>query len=366
MLTPKEIKECPRDDHPRHENVSSQPLNRQKVFNEPHIITKGWYPFCKKTDIQKTQAKSFTLLSQRIVIFRTKDGTLSALDSFCPHMGADLGNGEVIGNKLRCFYHHWTFDQSGNLFEIPCQKYTKSQRPIKIRNYPVVEKYGFIWVFSDEVADHEVPHPPSFEGEVSSVHLKKVVLFAHHHVMMTNGIDLQHFQSVHNLDIKFDFNVIEKEPSVFTWVLSGEIPRTSLLLKIAHYILGGTFNYEVLFAGGSITSITYGINQKFRGRGFTLPPIHILWGASPLKEGVSAVDIFFITKNYPGLLGPFKKLAMHLFTFIVLAILKDDDIKAFPHMRYNVGNLTPEDASLAKFIQLTNQLETSLWTNNGQ
>jgi hypothetical protein len=231
----------------------------------------------------------------------------------------------------------------------------------KLNSYPTTEKYGFIWVFSDTTADHDLPLPPGITGRASALHLKKVKLFAHHHVMMTNAIDLQHFKSVHSLDIDFDYEVIEQENGIFSWQLEGIIPKTSLKLKIAHYLLGGKFRYKVLFAGGSITSITYGVDQRYKGTGFKIPSIHILWGPTPLKEGVSAVDIFFIIKDYKGLLSIFKKFGMYLLSFILLGFLNDDDIKAFPHMRYNVGQLTAQDASLAKFIQLTNKLRPSLW-----
>jgi nitrite reductase/ring-hydroxylating ferredoxin subunit len=361
VLTKNEINDCPKDDHPRRENLNTQPLNKQKVFNEPFIITKGWYPLCASNKLKNKSAKSFTLLKQRIVLFRGENGIVSALDSFCPHMGADLGNGEVIGNKLQCFFHHWQFSNEGKLSEDSCSLVNKD---IKLNNYPTTEKYGFIWVHSSPISDHDVPSPPALKGDHYSYHFKNVKLFAHHHVMMTNGIDLQHFKSVHNLDIHFDFQIEEGTKGQFVWKLSGEIPRTSLFTKFAHYILGGKFNYEVLFDGGTITSISYGVNQKFRGTGFNIPAIHILWGATPLNEGVSAVDIFFIVRKYGGFFGLLKSGLMYLFTLIVLSILKDDDIKAFPHMRYNVGNLTPEDHSLAKFIALTNQLEVSQWTNN--
>ncbi len=363
MLTSREIKKCPRDDHPRRENTLTQPLKNQPVFNNMTKITNSWYPICPAKTLKKAQAKSFTVLHQRIVVFRTKEGKLRALDSFCSHLGADLGNGEVIGENLRCFYHHWSFDHEGYA-RPPCSKTSDPLAKAKINSYPVREQYGFIWVFSNSEAHHDIPLPPGLEGGAAAFHLKKVTLFAHHHVMMTNAIDLQHFKSVHNLAIDFNYKIIESDPGVFSWQLEGAIPRTSLKLKFAHYLLGGLFRYEVIFSGGAITSITYGVNQRYKGTGIKIPPIHILWGGTPLKEGVSAVDIFLIVKDYKGITGVVKKLGMLALSFILLAFLNDDDIKAFPHMRYNTTNLTSEDASLAKFIQLTNKITLSPWTNH--
>jgi len=364
LLTSSEIRNCPRNDHTRNENLVTQPLRRQKIFNEPYIITKGWYPICRSKNLKLKTAKSFNILKQRIVLYRGEDGKAYALDSFCPHMGADLGNGEVKSSNIRCFFHHWEFNASGEVESPSCLKEKTTSEKTKLNAYPVEEKYNHIWVFSDGIKTHDVPTPPALQSfDISSYFFKRVRLFAHHHIMMTNGIDLQHFKSVHDLDVKFDCHIKEHGDSQFEWTLEGEIPSHKMYLKFARFVLGAKFRYKVLFSGGSVTSISYGFNQRWRGKGRELPAINILWGGIPTIDGVSEVDIFFIYKKYKGFLAPLKSLATFLLSMIVLGILKDDDIKAFPHMRYNVGHFTAEDSSVSKFIQLTNNLEVSNWTN---
>jgi nitrite reductase/ring-hydroxylating ferredoxin subunit len=357
MLTSKEIKNCPKDNHAFFENLKMQPLTKQKIFNRSDILTEGWFPLCPAKSLQKKQAKSFTILNQRIVLFRTELGVLSALDSFCPHMGADLGNGVVKGEKLQCLFHGWKFETDGEL----CLEDKKLHQLSFCKNnhYPVTEKYGFIWVFSGAQETHSLPYPPGLIGkEISAIHLKRVRLFAHHHVMMASGIDLQHFKSVHNIDIKFSFDIKSTEQDVFTFKLNGKIPQNNWRGKIAKFLIGPEFSYQITFAGGTIATISYGEDVKVFKKFCCFPAIHILWGAIPTKLGVSDVEIFFIVekKNF------FKRCFSYLLTMLVLAVLRDDDIKAFPHMRFQVGKLVKGDEAVAKLIALINSLQVSSWT----
>lgn len=38
------------------------------------------------------------------------NGRIHALKDACPHMGASLADGKLVGNEVTCFWHHWTFD----------------------------------------------------------------------------------------------------------------------------------------------------------------------------------------------------------------------------------------------------------------
>jgi phenylpropionate dioxygenase-like ring-hydroxylating dioxygenase large terminal subunit len=52
------------------------------------------------------------LAGRPIVLFRTPAG-VAALDDICPHRRMRLSAGQVVGDKLQCPYHGWTFDACG-------------------------------------------------------------------------------------------------------------------------------------------------------------------------------------------------------------------------------------------------------------
>lgn len=66
--------------------------------------------------------KTLLILGQNVVLFRSDDGTIHAVDSYCPHMGANLGvGGRVVDNNcIQCPFHGWIFSgESGKCTRIP-------------------------------------------------------------------------------------------------------------------------------------------------------------------------------------------------------------------------------------------------------
>ena len=202
---PGKVSDAPKDGHTLKENLGTQPLVEHRIFNNSRILTQAWFPVCPSKALAVKATRSVLIFKQRIVVFRGEDKKVRALDAFCPHMGADLGNGTVIENQIQCYFHQWRFDGNGQLCHIPCTK--NLPKNARARAYPVEEKYGFIWVYSAAEAPYPVPSPPGLEDhQLAAAHIKLATLYAHHHVMMANGIDLQHFSAVHNLDVEFDFD----------------------------------------------------------------------------------------------------------------------------------------------------------------
>jgi nitrite reductase/ring-hydroxylating ferredoxin subunit len=76
-----------------------------------------------------------------IVLFRTHDGRAAALKDECPHRHTPLSFGDVVGDRLQCAYHGWTFDNQGEGFA-PGQPSLKCG----VEAFHAIEKLGYIWV----------------------------------------------------------------------------------------------------------------------------------------------------------------------------------------------------------------------------
>ena len=44
-----------------------------------------------------------------VAVFR-RGKRFHAFDDTCPHMGASLADGRLLGERVRCSWHEWTFD----------------------------------------------------------------------------------------------------------------------------------------------------------------------------------------------------------------------------------------------------------------
>jgi nitrite reductase/ring-hydroxylating ferredoxin subunit len=355
----------PKDGRSRRQNQSTQPRRRQPVFDNPAVLTEGWYPVCRSRALTPGKVIGEDFLDQRVVVFRDAEGQARCLDAFCAHMGADLSRGDVVDGRLRCYFHRWCFDPDGELAAVAGEPPPRDRR---LTSWPCQEAYGFVWVYAGAEAPYDVPRPPGLEdaGELDAWHLGSTTLYVHHHVLMASGIDLAHFASVHDLDVDFDFEVDSVAPHVFDWKLEGEIPPQGWKGRLGRWLLGPTFRYRTRFAGGSVCAITYGWDQRWRGHGRELPSLHVLWGCVPLESGVSRCEIFLVAPRGRGLEGWARARLRQLGTLGLLAVLKDEDVQAFPRMRFDPGGFAPGDESVARLVKLFNDLPRSPWTPAAQ
>jgi len=78
--------------------------------------------------------------------------------AWCPHLGADLSGGQIVEGRLRCPYHHWSFDGSGACAHIASGD--KIPPAARIFTYPTAEAWGIVWAFNGETPDYPVPGIP--------------------------------------------------------------------------------------------------------------------------------------------------------------------------------------------------------------
>src|SRR5262249_13349123 len=105
----------------------------------------SWYLFCAARELRNGPL-SRDLLGRRLVAFQTEGGRPVLLDARCAHLGADLGRGCVVGETLRCPFHHWAYGPDGRCTHIPAMPAV----PAFARQmaYPVQERHGLVFVFN--------------------------------------------------------------------------------------------------------------------------------------------------------------------------------------------------------------------------
>ena len=59
----------------------------------------------------------------------------------CAHRGTQLSVGSVEGECIRCFYHGWKYDGSGQCVEQPAEGQSFAEK-VRIPSYPVKEYIG--------------------------------------------------------------------------------------------------------------------------------------------------------------------------------------------------------------------------------
>jgi len=110
-----------------------------------------------------------------------------------------LTSGIVDGNNIICQYHGWTYNECGKCVamshEIGVSK--KSKLPnIKIRSYPVEEKYGLIWIFPGDLElAYRIPLPsiPQLDHARPWTFIPiDITINAHYSMILENVCDFNH------------------------------------------------------------------------------------------------------------------------------------------------------------------------------
>src|SRR5207248_10812408 len=102
------------------------------------------------------------LLGEDLIAFRDTDGRVGMLGVHCPHRGASLFFGRNEEGGLRCVYHGWKFDVSGNCLDMPNEPSESSfKNRVHQTPYPCREAGGMIWTYMGPLT--EPPPLPELE-----------------------------------------------------------------------------------------------------------------------------------------------------------------------------------------------------------
>src|SRR5437763_9832135 len=106
------------------------------------------------------------LLGENLIAFRTTSGKVGLIQNACPHRGASLFFGRNEEEGLRCVYHGWKFDCSGQCVDMPSEPAESNfKTKIKATAYPCIERNGVIWTY---MGLREVPPPlPDLEANMT-------------------------------------------------------------------------------------------------------------------------------------------------------------------------------------------------------
>ncbi len=181
--------------------------------DHPLPVPNGWYAAVCTSDLDLGDIISFNAVDRSLIAFRDEEGTAQVFDAHCPHLGAHLGGGRIVGRTIKCPYHGWHFDSDGKCIEIP---YCDARIPAraKVRSYPVDEKDGFVYFWyhaGDKPPTYEIPGVFEVEDPGwSDAHEWRTDMVAALQEMAENNVDYAHLRFVHRRE------AVPGDSSVFT------------------------------------------------------------------------------------------------------------------------------------------------------
>jgi aminopyrrolnitrin oxygenase len=290
---------------------------------------------------------SAQLGKQRLVIFRAADGRLAALDARCSHQGADLSRGWVEGNAIHCPFHGWSFDASGVCTAVPglCEIPSFAHQ----RTYAIRERHGLLFVFSGERPSFPLPF---FEncvpGDFAAGRPFHFVAECPWYVLVSNGFDVAHFQSVHDRRMLGRPVVDEPHPFERRLRVQWEVTGDSAFDRLLRLFVGRTVDVSISNWGGTMTLVT--------GR-FRRAKSYILIASAPRNDGRTDVNVVvFAPRRKPRWLDAVARIvALEIRRLFTRAFLRDD-IERLVGIRYRPERFTAADAEMAAFYRWLAQL----------
>jgi len=139
------------------------------------------------------------LLGENLIGFRVTSGQVGIIQNACPHRGASLFFGRNEEEGLRCVYHGWKFDCSGQCIDMPSEPAESNfKTKIKATAYPTYERSGLIWVYMGP-ADLQ-PEFPEYEWNMvpeSNVRFSRRLQENNYLQGVEGGIDSSHVPFLH-------------------------------------------------------------------------------------------------------------------------------------------------------------------------
>lgn len=126
-----------------------------------------WFPVCPSDFVQNSPI-SLRRLGYKIVLWRDPSGHVHALEDHCPHRGAPLSLGVILGDRLGCAYHGVEVRCDGTVTRVPGSPGCKLEGSRATRMFHVTEAAGAIFLYNAEEPNLEAAPPLQLPEQLTS------------------------------------------------------------------------------------------------------------------------------------------------------------------------------------------------------
>jgi phthalate 4,5-dioxygenase len=123
------------------------------------LMRQYWVPAALSSELPEAEGPLLRvrLLGEDLIGFRTTSGAVGLIQNSCPHRGASLFYGRNEDEGLRCVYHGWKYDVTGQCVDMPSEPIDSVYKSkVRATAYPCVERGGLIWAY---LGPRETPPP---------------------------------------------------------------------------------------------------------------------------------------------------------------------------------------------------------------
>lgn len=120
-----------------------------------------WLVVGLEREIKQNSLLPCHLRNHELVLWRSGDETVHAVEDRCLHRGTRLSAGFVRAGQLTCAYHGWRYDEDGHCAFFPALPDVTPPKNICLKKYPLVHSQGLMWT---HLGNAKATKPPVLEG----------------------------------------------------------------------------------------------------------------------------------------------------------------------------------------------------------
>jgi 5,5'-dehydrodivanillate O-demethylase len=162
------------------------------------LLRSFWQPVTLSSRVARGRTLPLTIMGQQLMLYRGESGRAYLVDAHCAHRRTHLQTGWVEGEQIRCIYHGWRYDGTGQCTEMPAERTIKPGQ-IRIGGYPVHEYCGlvFAWLGEGTAPSFELPRKDVFERQGCLVIAREQAWPTNWMQQVENSLDAVHVSFVH-------------------------------------------------------------------------------------------------------------------------------------------------------------------------
>ena len=203
------------------------------------FMRRFWHPVYLARDLPAGWAKPLRILGEDFTLYRGEGGTPHVSAFRCAHRGTQLSTGWVEGDSIRCFYHGWKYDETGQCTEMPAEDASFPPK-VKIRSYPCEEYLGLIFAYLGEGEPPPRPRFPELEGE-GLLTTSKYLRPCNYWNNLESNMDELHVAFVHresvfsDVGLNVDIPEVSGEETEYGVVKYGK--RNNGVVRVSHFFM---------------------------------------------------------------------------------------------------------------------------------
>jgi 5,5'-dehydrodivanillate O-demethylase oxygenase subunit len=165
------------------------------------LLRRYWHPIAASEQLNERPTLAVTLMNEDLVLYKDRAGTLGLIDRLCPHRRVDMSYGIPEDDGLRCMYHGWMFDETGQCVEQPFEETVhpdgRFKEKVRVTAYPVEEVGGLIFAYMGPLPAPLLPHWDVFVEKNAIRQVGLSVIDCNWLQIVENALDPVHVEWLH-------------------------------------------------------------------------------------------------------------------------------------------------------------------------